>query len=333
MKVLITGASGFLGQYVVPSLLASGHRVRVVVRPGRDFQSFSWSQHHEQLEVVEADLAACPFDYSILLDVDAVIHLAASKASDFEVAYRDTVVATQNLLEAMEKSQIWRLIALSSFSVYDYSDIKKGNCLDETLPLDTNPELRDAYAHTKLLQEQAICAFAVLPEAAVTILRPGMIYGKDSVWNACQGTGAGPTWLLIGPAAQMPLTYVENCAEAIVATLETGQAVGEVLNIVDDDLPTRKAYTAALIQLGDWSPTVIPIPWVIFRSVATLVWSGNQILLGGKLKLPGLLSPARLDARLKPLTYTNAKAKRVLGWQPRYSWQVSLERCFTSTSQ
>lgn len=233
----------------------------------------------------------------------------------------------------MERSQVWRLIAISSFSVYDYGAIAEGACLDETTPLESHPDLRDAYARTKLIQEEAFRQFGELPQAAVTILRPGMIYGPGALWNACQGTSAGPTWLLIGPSAQMPLTYVENCAEAIVAALKSETSVGEIVNIVDDELPTRHAYTDVLIRNGDWKPKVVPLPWKKFCQVAQALWSGQQALLGGRGKLPGLLIPARLDARLKPLTYSNFKAKQVLGWQPRYGWQEALERCFASSTK
>ncbi|WP_198805175.1 NAD-dependent epimerase/dehydratase family protein [Leptolyngbya sp. BL0902] len=330
MKILVTGALGFVGQVVVQALLAAGYGVRAVVRPGKDRGSMPWQSPN--LEVFEADLVTLAEDSPILQGVDAVIHLVASKSSDFDRAYQDTVVATQRLLAAMKHSQVWRLIAISSFSVYDYSALPDGARLDETTPLATNPALRDAYARTKLLQEEVVREFGAQPQAAVTILRPGMIYGPGALWNACQGTGAGPAWLLIGPSAQMPLTYVENCAAAMIAALQSTAAVGATLNIVDDDLPTRQAYTDALVRQGTWKPKVIPLPWGAFRGVAQAVWWGQQTLLRGRGKLPGLLIPARLEARLKPLTYTNGKAKQVLGWQPAYHWREAIERSFALSS-
>ena len=331
MKVLVTGALGFVGQTVVQALIDAGYLVRILVRSGKKASQLPWQD--DAIEVFEADLVTLPEDSSVINGVDAVIHLVASKSSDFTTAYQDTVVATQRLLAAMEKRQVWRLVAISSFSVYDYGMIAEGACLDETTPLESQPELRDVYARTKLLQEEVFRQFGNLPQAAVTILRPGMIYGSGALWNACQGTSAGPAWLLIGPSAQMPLTYIENCAEAIVSALKSEDSVGETVNIVDDNLPTRQAYTEALVRQGDWKPKVISLSWGMFRGVAQVVWAGQKKLLGGRGKLPGLLIPARLDARLKPLTYTNAKAKAVLGWHPRYSWQSALDRCFSLPSK
>lgn len=330
MKILVTGALGFVGQVVVQTLLEAGYAVRAAVRPGKSLRQMPWQSPN--LEVFEADLGTLAEDSPMLQGVDAVIHLVASKSSDFDTAYQDTVVTTQRLLATMKYSQVWRLIAISSFSVYDYSALPEGACLDETSPLAANPDQRDAYARTKLLQEEVVREFGSHPQAAVTILRPGMIYGPGALWNACQGTGAGPTWLLIGPSAHMPLTYVENCAAAMVATLQSEAAVGATVNIVDDDLPTRQAYTTALVRQGSWKPKVIPLPWGTFRGIVQAVWWSQQTLLGGRGKLPGLLIPARLDARLKPLTYTNTKAKQVLNWQPKYHWQDALTQCFAISS-
>jgi 2-alkyl-3-oxoalkanoate reductase len=331
MKILVTGSSGFLGQYVVVNALRQGHQVRAIVRPNRDVSSLSWA-NHASVEIVEADLSLAEGLDTIVAGVDGVIHLAASKSSDFSESYRGTVVATENLLNAMERAQVLRLVSISSFSVYDYSQLLDGSTLDETCPIEAYPAVRDVYAQTKLIQEQVVQKFASLPHAAVTILRPGMIYGREMLWNACQGAGAGPFWLLIGSRSQMPLTYVENCADAIVSAVVTEEAVGVTINIIDDDLPSRRIYTDALVQNSIHAPRVVLINWTLFRWLSQTAWFVNQRLLFGLLKLPGLLIPTRLDARFKPLTYSNELAKQFLNWHPRYSWQESLRRCWSDES-
>ncbi len=329
MKLLITGASGFLGQYVVVNALRRGYEVRAIVRPHHDVSLLTWS-NHDAVEIVKADLAAANELVSTVSEVDCVIHLAASKSSDFVEAHKGTVLTTQNLLEAMECAQVTRLISISSFSVYDYSQASDGNTLDESCPIETSPRLRDAYAQTKLMQEKLVREFASLPHTAVTILRPGMIYGREVLWNACHGAGLGSLWLLIGASGLMPVTYVENCADAIVAAVEAKAAVDTTLNIVDDELPTRKNYTDILVKYSPNPPKIVPVSWLLLRGIAQVFWFVNQRLLGGMLKLPGLLVPSRLDARLKPLTYSNKQAKEILDWYPRYSWQEALERSWNN---
>ncbi|NJL48525.1 MAG: NAD(P)-dependent oxidoreductase [Leptolyngbyaceae cyanobacterium SM2_5_2] len=328
MRLLVTGASGFLGQYVVANALQRGYFVRAVVRPGRTIGSLPWSSH-PALEVFEADLAKPDSLATMLLGIDCVIHLAASKSGNFDDAYQGTVVTTNHLLSAMEQARVWRLVCVSSFSVYDYSHLDNHSVLDETCPLETRPEQRDAYAQTKLLQEEAVRQFSALPEAAITILRPGMIYGQEALWNACQGAGVGPLWLLIGPNGHMPLTYVENCADAILQSVETNEAIDTILNIVDDPLPNRRQYTQALIKHGHDTPTIVPITWSFCRGIAQMASLMNLWLFLGRVKLPGLLNPVRLDARFKPFTYSNSQAKKTLDWQPAYTWQDAIARCLS----
>jgi len=323
MRLLVTGASGFLGQYVVTNALLGGHSVRAVVRPDRNLASLPWSSH-PAIEVFEADLAQPDNFGNMLSDIDCVVHLAASKSGDFTEAYQGTVVTTKHLLEAMEQTEVWRLVLISSFSVYDYTNLDDDAVLDETCPLEPHPERRDAYAQTKLLQEEVVRQFSTLPKAAVTILRPGMIYGSGALWNACQGAGAGPFWLLIGPAGQMPLTYVENCAAAILIAAETDQAIDTTLNIVDDIQPDRRQYTQALLEHSLNAPTVVPVSWSLCRGIAQTTSLLSRWLFLGKVKLPGLLIPSRLDARFKPLIYSNDRAKKTLNWQPIYTWQEAI---------
>lgn len=326
MKLLITGASGFLGQYVVAEALRQNHHVRIVVRPQKNWSALPWADH-QSVEVIEADLTCSDGLEKIVEGIEGVIHLVASKSSNFDECYQGTVVTTQNLLDAMKNAQVRRLIAISSFSVYDYSQLLSNDVLDESCPVEANPSVRDAYAQTKLLQEQVVQQFADRSHGHVTIIRPGMIYGKNALWNTCHGASLGPLWLMIGARALIPLTYVENCATAIVAALVSSDAIGKTINIVDDDLPTRQLYTQAITHCTEYSPYVLLMNWKLFQTIAQLSWELNQRLLFGKLKLPGLLIPARLNARFKPLRFSNANAKRYLKWTPRYSLTIALERC------
>src|SRR5688572_22477616 len=99
MKLLVTGASGFLGRSVVAEATRRGHDVRSVVRPQTDLRS-----RRGLVELFEG--------------IDAVIHLAACKGGDVYAQYAGTVVATENLLWAMsEAKSSAKFIHISSFSV------------------------------------------------------------------------------------------------------------------------------------------------------------------------------------------------------------------------
>jgi len=326
MKLLVTGASGFLGQYVVAQALRQGHHVRALVRPSSVQNPLSWS-NHPALELVGVDLRQKQGLVEVLDTIDVVIHLAAVKAGDFQSQLEGTVSTTENLLEAMVKANRRRLIGISTFSVFDYLHIHSGDIINEESPIESNPSQRDGYAQTKLMQEQLYRDFAQNQGGQVTILRPGMVYGRDNLWNAHLGAQLGDNlWLRIGNHATIPLTYVENCAEAIVAAAQSDQIIGETINIVDDDLPSQQTYAHQLMKRMDSPPRTIPINWTVMQLVANTAWAINSYLLKGKVKLPGILVPAKLQARFKPLHYSNTRAKHQLNWTPRYSLDTALDR-------
>ncbi|ACK73635.1 NAD-dependent epimerase/dehydratase [Gloeothece citriformis PCC 7424] len=324
--VFVTGASGFLGQYLVVELLRQNYQVRAVIRPASSEKKFSW-HNHPNVELVRLDLRQKRGITEALQGVDAVIHLAATKAGDFYTQFAGTVVATENLLEGMIQAGVKRLVAISTFSVYDWLHIKSGQLVDENAPLDKNPIYRDEYAQTKLIQEELIREFEKTQSAPVTIIRPGMIYGRDNLWHAHLGAELGDNlWLKIGENATLPLSYVENSASAIVAALNSQESIGQTLNILDDDLPTQKVYLEKLLLKTPQPPRMIPISWPVMRTIVDLMWFYNQKFLKGQAKFPGIFVPAKLHPRFKPYRFTNRRAKEILNWTPAYSLDVALDR-------
>jgi 2-alkyl-3-oxoalkanoate reductase len=325
MKLLVTGASGFLGQYVVAEALRRGHQVKAIARPTSDTTRLPWHDH-PNVEIVRLDLRQRRGIVEALQNVDVVLHLAAIKGGDFYTQFAGTVIATENLLDAMVEANLLRLVAISTFSVYDYLNMPTGKVLDEDSPIESNPKYRDEYAQTKLIQEQLIREFEQKHRAKVTILRPGMIYGRECLWHAFIGAEFGENfWLRIGSTAVMPLTYVENCAEAIIIAVERDEAIGQTINLIDDDLPTQSAYVDKLRQRTP-SPRSLLVPWTVMRLFSDLLWLYNQRLLQGRMKLPSILVPARMQARFKPLLYSNRRAKEILNWTPKYSLDQALDR-------
>lgn len=327
MKLLVTGATGFLGQYVVPQLLQQGYQVRAIIRPKPEQKPLSWS-NHPNVELVAIDLKQSAGLIEVLGNIDGVIHLAATKSGDFNSQMSGTVDVTKNLLNAMKQAKVNRLVAISSFSVFDYLRIPLGQTITEDSLLESDPTQRDAYAQTKLIQEQLLKEFQQNHNSQVTILRPGVIYGRDNLWNARLGIQVNDKlWILIGSQAQIPVTYVENCAEAIVKAVECEKAFGQILNIVDDDLPTQKTYIEQLKKYLTPFPITLFISWEFMSLLANIASPLHQF---GKLKLPSILLSARLQARFKPLCYSNIRAKHILNWQPKYSLETALERSLSS---
>ncbi len=149
MHVLITGANGFLGRQVVRAVAERGHRVRALVR-SLDKMEFRLPPN---AEIVVGDLRQRDLSW-LVSDIDAVVHLAASVKGDDDTQFINTVVATENLLEAVRAIDIERFVLCSSFSVYDWQ--AANGVLDESTPLEANLYARDGYAIAKSWQEKLV---------------------------------------------------------------------------------------------------------------------------------------------------------------------------------
>ena len=330
MKLFVTGANGFLGRYVVAEALRRGHAVTAIVRSG-ETSGVGWAGH-PNLKIARVDLRSRRGLADAVAGHDAVLHLAAAKSGDMYAQYAGTVVATENLLAAMDEAGVRRIVAISSFAVYDYLRMALFSVLTEDSPLEKDAFQRDEYAHTKLVQERLVREHALRSGWAFTILRPGVIYGKDNLWTARLGIQGSRVWIRTGAWAKLPLTYVENCAEAIVLAAETEAANGQTLNVVDDNPPTQRRYANLLRKRMSPRPTIIPVAYSVMRGLAGLAVLTNKLLLGNRAKIPGIFIPARFEARCKPLRFTNQKIKSVLNWRPRYSLRESLDRSFGLSS-
>src|SRR5438105_4035291 len=137
MKLLVTGANGFLGRHVVAEALRRGHEVRAIVRPASELPRVGWPSS-SRLQVIRADLRSARGLAEALADVDTVLHLAAAKSGDIYAQYAGTVGATENLLAAMDDAGVRRIVAVSSLAVYDYRNMPEHSTLDESSPVEAD---------------------------------------------------------------------------------------------------------------------------------------------------------------------------------------------------
>lgn len=332
MKLLITGANGFLGRHVVTEAVRRGHWVRALVRPNTNVAKLEWYAR-DRVEVARADLRSRLGLTDVVRGVDGVLHLAAAKSGDLYAQYAGTVVATENLLAAMTEAGVHRIVLVSSFAVYDYMKLHDFSMLNEDSPLEEDAFDRDEYAHTKRVQERLVREHAASNRWDFVILRPGVIWGKDNLFTARLGIRAGRILVRTGAWSRLPLTYVENCAEAVVMAAESRSAQGQTFNVVDDERPTQRRFASMIRRHFSPRPIIVPVPLWGMRLISGLAWQVNKRLLKSRAKIPGLFVPARLAARCRPLRFTNQKIKNELGWKPGYSLLEAMERSTGAATQ
>jgi UDP-glucose 4-epimerase len=142
------------------------------------------------------------------------------------------------------------------------------------------------------------------------------------------GRRVGRAYVLIGPATRLPLTHVENCADAIVAATESRGAIGRVFNVVDGDDVRVWRYAREHSRGTDRRGVPIPVPYAVGMGLARLAGATSRVFFGPKGKLPSLLTPQRFEAQFKPLRYSNRRLREVLGWTPPLSFRDCLARTY-----
>lgn len=327
MRILVTGAAGFLGRYIVSNAITRGHQVRAQIRPVSSTEKLDWI-NHPRIEIFRADLRSKEKMIEMVMGIDTVVHAALSKQGGPYSSLASTLVGTENLLEAMRLANVTRLVQISSFTVYNYLKTRQGNCLDESCEVEIDPMRRDYYCTTKLLQERLVHESETVG-IRPTIVRPGAIFGREDYWTDRIGVILSPrAWILIGGRVRIPLTYVENCAEAIVMCAETEAAVNKTFNIVDDETPTQWRYAHLLRDYIKPRPRTVLVPWVLLSMAARFASGINRCVFHGKMLLPQILRPPCAHARFKPLRYSNHAIKKAICWRPQYSLEEALGRCF-----
>lgn len=324
MRVLITGASGFLGQAVVRAAAGAGFEVLALVRPTANVDRLAWP---DNVEILRGDLRQ-KGEWRSRIDVDAVVHLAAAPSGDLATQFAGTVQATENLLDNLPLQSIRKFVHVSSFSVYDFSANPARGIVDEATALEPKPEARDAYTITKMIQERLVAETCDTAGTDCIIIRPGAIYGPGKDWDFGRALSVGKYDLVFAPGAIFRLTYVDNCADAIVKAISVPSGAARILNIVDDELPSFWKFHRACRRAGAPAGFAIPVPWLILAGLGRFVRLLNKVAFRNRAKLPELLEYRRQQARWRPLRYSNALARSVLNWSPAIGLEEGVSRMF-----
>jgi nucleoside-diphosphate-sugar epimerase len=317
--ILVTGAAGFIGRKVVQNLLDRGfRRIRCLVRPSTNASKIGTlpNQDGRTLELFRGNLLSMDDCIAATKGVAVVIHLAAGRGEkSFPDAFLNSVVTTRNLLEAcLLHQRVRRFVNISSFAVYANTAGKEGNLVDESCAVERHPHTRgEAYCFAKTKQDQLLIEYGKKHNIPYVILRPGWVYGPDNLAISGRvGIGTFGLFLHLGGSAAIPLSYVTNCAEAIVlAGLKPG-VDGEVFNVVDDDLPSSRQFLKLYKQHVKQFPSLY-LPKLVSYALCSLwerysAWSQGQ--------LPPIFNRSRWNSLWRKTAYTNQKLKTELGWKP-----------------
>jgi nucleoside-diphosphate-sugar epimerase len=287
MRVLVTGASGFIGRAVVTAFARDGRTVRAGVRtpPQPPFQAGVETVHYGDLSQ--------PRDFgSQLADVDQVVHLAAiahtGQGVDPEIYDCVNRLATAELAHAAAKAGVRHFVFVSSIRA------QSGPSADHALTERDEPAPTDAYGRSKLAAEAAVRSAGV----PFTILRPALLYGPGAKGNfALLLRAALSRWPL--PVKDFvnrrSLLGIDNFISALAFILSSPHTIGETYIVADPGIPPALPGLIATVRhaQGRWS-LLLPLPPHYVES--PLRWMGRDELwerLGDNLRVdPGKLIAA-----------------------------------------
>jgi nucleoside-diphosphate-sugar epimerase len=310
LRILITGATGFVGGHVAEAAVARGHAVSTIARPGSDTALL------ERLGVAihRGDLTDPEVVRRAVEGVEVVVHCAA-KVGDWGPVedYRPVNVdALRSLLEACYNKPLKRFVHLSTLGVYA---ARHHRGTDETEP----PPGRhmDGYTQTKVEAEHLALDAGRLHGTPVVVLRPGFIYGprdRTVLPRLAANLRRGVVRYIGDPTKRtMNTIYVGNLVEAIFLAIDAPQAVGQIYNLTDGERVTKKKFFETVADaLGTPRPRR-PIPLFLAKIIA-------RILEGRARRIGKKEAPRVTQARVKllglDLDFSIEKAKRELGYAP-----------------
>ena len=301
-KALVTGAGGFIGSHLTERLVELGYKVRAFIRyNSRNF--WGWlddSPYKNDIEIFSGDIRNFDCVKTALKDVDIVFHLAALIGIPYSYyspdSYVDTnIKGTVNVLQAARDLKIERIIHTSTSETYGTAQIVP---IAETHSI--NPQ--SPYAASKSAADFMALSFCRSFNLPVAVVRPFNTFGPRQSGRAIIPTIIsqllnGKNTIRVGSLfPTRDFTYVKDVVEGFIKASESKDAIGEVINLGSD-------FEISIEEL--------------IKLISGIIGIRPKIITEEKRKRPAASEVERLWAD------TN-KAKKILGWKPKYKLQQGL---------
>jgi dihydroflavonol-4-reductase len=307
-KVLVTGASGFVGSWLTQKLLDLGHNVFVLSRSG----TASIANGSIQPHVLRGDINDLPSLQKNFAGMDAIFHLAGvvgySRAMRHEMN-QTNVVGTANVISAVEKCGCDKLIHMSSVVAVGAS-FDGSHPLNEESPYNLH-HLNLGYFETKRQAEELVMEACRQDRIQATIINPSTIYGPG---DAKKGSRSVQVKVARGdfpfyPSGGVNVIHIQDVVDAAVRAWEVGRQ-GERYILSGENIRIQKLFqliaAAANVPAPRW-----PLPKYLTLSIGHI---GDLL---EKINVRGPLNSENAWAAVLFHWFDNAKARRELGLNPR----------------
>jgi nucleoside-diphosphate-sugar epimerase len=332
-RVLVTGASGFIGGRIVERLAADQTSVRALLR---DFAGGVRIARHP-VELARADVTDLRAVREAATGCDVVIHCAYGTHGDAAARRAVTVDGTRNVLEAAARTGA-RVVHVSTVMVYG---VPSAPVLRETHPRSATG---DDYGDAKLEAEELAFRYHRDRDLPVSIIQPTAVYGPfGPAWTerVIKQLRSGLMPLIEGGAGILNAVYVDDVAEAALLATKREEAVGEAFLISGEPITYRDFYERFAQMVGGERTVAMSADEAIARwrrrRWKDLVSRTIHHRLGGTRPGRALIGLAERDRpserihlpepvyvalQTQRTTASTEKARQLLGWEPRFDFET-----------
>ena len=288
IKLLFSGATGFLGNNVLP-LLINKYSIETIGITEQDNIKVNFAK----------EIPVLNMPYDIVLHAAGKAHIVPKTDAEIQAFYDVNYQGTVNLCRGLEKIGVPKsFIFISTVAVYGCEsgeNIEESHSLNGTTP----------YAKSKMMAEKFLQEWCKNNNVILSIIRPSLIAGPNAPGNLgamVKGISSGKYLSIAGGKARKSILMVQDIASLIPLLAEKGG----VYNVCDDEHPSfRELEVSICEQLG--KKGVINVPYWVAKSLA---------LYGDILGRRFPINSDKLSKITNSLTFSNAKVKEELGWKP-----------------
>jgi len=240
IKIAVTGATGLVGSHTCEYLAQKDYLVRAIVRSKINAEFFAEHWANLNIETIEANITNNTELENALAGTEVVIHAAGivDPYAAPQAINAVNVMGSKLVLETAIKLGVKQFIFISSLSVITGNNDQYKTTENAPLVL-----CGESYADSKVKAERLVTSSLYKNKIAVTVLRPGFIYGpRERAWlsQLVQAIKDGRALLIDGGKKETNVIYVENLNKAIEASILNQKAYGQIYNLTDGQSITKK---------------------------------------------------------------------------------------------
>jgi nucleoside-diphosphate-sugar epimerase len=316
MKILVTGATGFVGQKLVTQLVSAGHEITALVRSTSNHKALP-----KGIQLAYGDLLEPESLDAAVKDQEVVIHLAAYfdfYPSDTKLLYRVNVEGTQQLLNACSKTSVKRFIYFSTTEVIGPVEYPPG---------DEKTELRPQfhYSKSKVQAEERVRETSSNSGFEHVILRPTGIVGAGDFYTAFEAIEAvNERQIPILPGdgkKHIMYTHIDDVVQGILLAVDAKAAANQTIILCADEPLTWNELFEFLGETLQVPPPRRKIPTVLAK-----IGIGLMSPYKNRKRTTFLWHMKTVQSMDEERWYSNELAKRLLNWSPRISMQEGITR-------